>query len=410
MSTPQTQSELKSARSRALISIGVNIFLATVKGVAGVLSGSTALLGDAIHSGTDVLASMAAFIGLWVAGRNHPSFPYGLYKAENVATLVTSIAVILAAYEIGRQALLGTEKMPDVAMALPVAFVCLLLSLGFGLLQLRAGKRLNSPALKADARDYLADSLSTGVVLSGLIATSLGWPVDRWAAAIVSLFVFKAGGELLFSAIRDLLDASIDRETEREIIQMVEDCPRVTKVKKCLSRVTGGRFIIDMDIIIHSPLHKVADQVADRLENDIPEKFPRVVMARVRPHYGHGDILKRVAPVARPDGDLYSHLGSAPWFLVETMDRKSRKVVREYMENPYVGEERKKGFLVGRWLLSLKPDELCLPGDASQDGTAVALLKEAGVEIETVKGNKVSPVMTVPITPILDETGCTHCD
>ena len=107
MMTSQTQSELKSARSRALISIGVNIFLATVKGVAGVLSGSTALLGDAIHSGTDVLGSMAAFIGLWVAGRNHPSFPYGLYRAENVATLVTSIAIILAAYEIGRQAVLG---------------------------------------------------------------------------------------------------------------------------------------------------------------------------------------------------------------------------------------------------------------------------------------------------------------
>ncbi len=147
MMTSQTQSELKSARTRALISIGVNIFLATVKGVAGVLSGSTALLGDAIHSGTDVFASMAAFIGLWVAGRNHPSFPYGLYRAENVATLVTSIAIILAAYEIGRQALLGSEKMPDIAMALPVAFVCLLLSLGFGLLQLRAGKRLNDPGL-----------------------------------------------------------------------------------------------------------------------------------------------------------------------------------------------------------------------------------------------------------------------
>lgn len=403
MITPQTQYELKSARTRALISIGVNITLAAVKGIAGVLSGSTALLGDAIHSGTDVLASMAAFIGLWVAGRNHPSFPYGLYKAENVATLVTSIAIILAAYEIGRQALLGTDKMPDVAMALPVAFGCLLLSLGFGLLQLRAGKRFNSPALKADARDYLADSLSTGVVLMGLIATSLGWPVDRWAAAIVSLFVFKAGGGLLVAAIRDLLDASIDRETEREIIHMVEACPRVTRVKKCLSRTTGGRFIIDLDIIIQSPSHKVADQVSDRLEKDIPEKFPLVVMARVRPHYGHGDTLKRIAPVVKPDGDLFGHLGSAPWFLVETLDRNSMKAVREYAENPFVKEERKKGFLVGRWLLSMKPDELCLPDDASLDGTAVALLKEAGVEIKTVKGNKFSAGLAVPMASVLDE-------
>lgn len=397
MVTSHTKSELKAARFRALISIGVNIFLTAVKGIAGVLAGSTALIGDAIHSGTDVLASMAAFVGLWVAGRNHPSFPYGLYKAENVATLVTSIAVILAAYEIGRQALFGTEKMPDVAMALPVAFLCLILSLAFGLAQMRAGKRLNSPALKADARDYLADSLSTGVVLTGLIATSLGWPVDRWAAAIVSLFVFKAGGGLLFSAIRDLLDASIDRETERQIIQMVESCPRVTRVKKCLSRTTGGRFIVDLDIIIHSPSHKVADQVSDRLESDIPEKFPLVVMARVRPHYGHGDTVKRIAPVVKPDGELTGHVGSAPWFLVETIHQKSMKVIREYMENPYVKEERKKGFLVGRWLLSLKPDELCVPEEAHLDGTAVALLKEAGVDIETVAGNKFSPGLAVPM-------------
>lgn len=88
------------------------------------------------------------------------------------------------------------------------------------------------PALKADARDYLADSLSTGVVLLGLVATSFGFALDRWAAVVVSLFVFRAGGELLFMAVKDLMDGAIDRETEREIIQMVEACPRVTRVKK----------------------------------------------------------------------------------------------------------------------------------------------------------------------------------
>ena len=51
---------------------------------------------------------------------------------------------------------------------------------------------------------------------------------------------------MLITAIKDLLDASIDRETEREIINMVEACPRVTRVKRCLSRTAGGRFIIDI--------------------------------------------------------------------------------------------------------------------------------------------------------------------
>ena len=104
MPSEQSKQDLRSAQGRAALSIGINLALAAAKGVAGAISGSTALIGDAIHSGTDVLASLATYVGLYVAGREHPSFPYGLYKAETVATLVTSIAVIVAAYEIARQA------------------------------------------------------------------------------------------------------------------------------------------------------------------------------------------------------------------------------------------------------------------------------------------------------------------
>ena len=400
MSSPQghgllimslSQSQLQTARRRALISIFLNIMLTVLKGVAGVMSGSTALIGDAIHSGTDVLGSTAVFVGIWVAGRNHPSFPYGLYKAETMASLVAAGGVLLAAYEIGRQALLGPVRVPDVTLALPVALFCFGVSLAFGLVQLRAGRRLNSPGLMADARDYLADSMSTGIVLVGLVATSRGWPIDRWAAAIVSLFVFRAGVELLKVAIRDLLDASIDRETEREIVSMVENCPRVGRVKKCLSRTAGGRFIVDLDVVMLTPSHMIADQVADRLERDIPAKFPRVVMARVRPHYGHGEIIRRLKPMTAPDGVHTAHLGSAPWFLLEKDDGLTGQVTREYLENPWVEAEKRRGFLVGQWLLGLKPDQLLLPSGSGREGVAIALLREAGVEVKSGLAGEVRP-------------------
>jgi len=99
--------EIKQARTSALFSVGINLCLATGKGVAGLIGGSSALLGDAIHSASDVIASLATFFGLWLAGKQHPSFPYGLYKAETLDSLVTSIAVILAGYEIARRAVLG---------------------------------------------------------------------------------------------------------------------------------------------------------------------------------------------------------------------------------------------------------------------------------------------------------------
>jgi len=382
MASEQSKQDLQSARHRAAVSIALNFGLAAGKGAAGIFSGSTALIGDAIHSGTDVLASLATYIGLYVAGREHPSFPYGLYKAETVATLITSVAVIVAAYEIGRQAIFGAERLPDVAVALPVAGISLLVALIFGRYQLREGRRLNSPALQADAKDYLADALSTGVVFAGLVATKFGYAVDRWAAAVVSLFVFRAGAALLITALKDLLDASIDRETERAIIAMVEQHPRITRVKQCLSRTAGGRFIVDMDVIMKTPSHKLADHVADRLEEEIPQRFPLVVMARIRPHFSSDAMIRRVTPVDRPGGLVSNHFVRSPWFLVETIDTEKQSLIkREFLENPYVGKERKKGLLVGNWLLSLKPDEVVIPDN--HQGTATILLQEAGVDIRS---------------------------
>ncbi len=388
MSSDQSAKDLVSARRRAAVSVGLNILLAVAKGVAGVLSGSTALIGDAIHSCTDVLASMAAFVGLWVASRKHPSFPYGLYKAETVATLVISIAIIIAAYEIGRQALFGSDRLPDLVIALPVAAVSLVVAFMFGMYQLKEGKRLNSPALEADARDYLADALSTGVVLIGLSATHFGFQVDRFAAAIVSLFVFRAGATLIVTALKDLMDVSMDRDTERQIIRLVEEHPRVTSVKKCLSRTAGGRYIIDMDVLMHTPSHKIADQVSDRLEEIIPNKFPRVVMARIRPHYSGDHIIRRLRPMDSPEGQQTERFTKAPWFLLETVDTERNKVIKwEFVENPHAQAEKRRGVLVGTWLLSLKPDEII--AQDSKQGVALRLVSEAGVEVR--QNNKTQP-------------------
>ncbi|MEN8199174.1 MAG: cation diffusion facilitator family transporter [Thermodesulfobacteriota bacterium] len=379
MNHSQSRTQLAEAKKRAIISIGLNILLALAKGTAGLLSGSSALIGDAIHSATDVIASTAVFIGIWVAGREHPSFPYGLYKAETVAALATSVAVILAGYEIGRQALFGVPSLPNVKIALPVAAASLIIALSFGLMQLRAGKRLNSPALAADGRDYLADSLSTAVVLISLLVLPLGYNVDRLAAGIVSLFVFYAGGQLFVGALKDLLDASIDRETEREIIGFVEAHPRISRVKKCLSRNAGGRFLVDIDVVMPTPSHKTADLVADRLEEELLLEFPGLALARVRPHYAPAESLRRITPVDGPEGNISSQLASAPWFLVETMDTLGKELTkRELVENRYKDAEKKKGLLVGRWLLKLKPDEVV--AEKSQS-VAMELLREAGVEI-----------------------------
>jgi len=163
-----------------------------------------------------------------------------------------------------------------------VALASLVVTIDFGLYQLRQGRKLNSPALIADAQDYLADGLSTALVAVSLVGDHLGLNLDRWAAGAVALFVFWAGGQLLWRALLDLMDEAIDRKSEREIIRLVESLQRVEKVERCLSRTAGGRFIVDLDVVLRSHSHERADRISGSLERDIKQQFPLVVMARIR--------------------------------------------------------------------------------------------------------------------------------
>ncbi len=371
------------ARQRALLSILVNLCLALVKGYFGFRANSRALLSDAIHSATDVVASIATFLGIWAANKKHPAFPYGLYKAETLATLASSIAILVAGYEIAKGAIWGPEIHPNVRLALPVTLFCFMASLAFGLAQVQAGKRLGRPALVADGKDYLADSLSTLVVLAGLLANLLGYHLDRIAAMIVSIFVFRAGGALMWSALKELLDAAIDRQTERAIIQFVESHPMITRVKRVYSRGAGGRIIIDMDVAMKTVSHQVADRVADKLEEEIVVRYPQVVLARVRPHFEPSERLVRVTPMEEPKGHISNHLAGAPWFRIEVINTKNGEVIeRRLVENPYKSAPKRKGFLVGKWLLSFKPDEVLVK--TRHGGTAEALLEEAGVILKEI--------------------------
>jgi cation diffusion facilitator family transporter len=382
-----SRSEIKKSRRRAGFSVGLNLLLASAKGVAGVMAGSSALLSDAIHSASDVGSSAATYLGLWVAGKRHPSFPYGLYKAEAIAALTTSVGIFVAGYEVCRRALLESDTLPIVPVALPVAFASLAVTLAFGLYQRRCSKRFHSMALEADARDYLVDGLSTSIVVVSLIGSSFGLHLDRWAALAVAVFIFWSAGQLLRRALADLMDEAIDRETERKIIELVESHPRVGSVQKCLSRSAGGRFIIDLDVVLRSSSHELADRIAKRLEEEIRKTFARVVMARIKTHSQLPKEICRLTPVKEPSGAVETHLARAPWFLVERIDHKSQTVkAREYVQNPYWQEKTKKGLLVGRWLLDMKPDQVV--ASDKKEGTAATLLREAGVEVIPIKDPK----------------------
>ena len=103
-------------------------------------------------------------------------------------------------------------------------------------------------------------------------------------------------------------------------------------------------------------------------------------MTSVKTHSHEPDKFRRLTPVKKPEGPIEAHMARAPWFLLEIIDKADAKIShREYVRNPHWQAETKKGFLVGKWLLGFKPDQVIVV--EKKEGTAAALLSEAGVEL-----------------------------
>ncbi|MCK4458542.1 MAG: cation transporter, partial [Methanosarcinales archaeon] len=200
-------------KKAALISIGVTAFLAAIKFLAGTLSGSIALVADAVHSLTDVISSIGVVIGLKISDRKPTeTFPYGFYRAENIVSLFLALAIIYAGYEI---VLTSVEKfatvkvLTNVPYAIMVALVSLLFTLLLSSYKLKVGREENSPSLIADGEHTRADTYASAAVLVGILGNYIGfYSLDPASGILVSLFIFRAGYGILKDSIKVLLDAS----------------------------------------------------------------------------------------------------------------------------------------------------------------------------------------------------------
>ena len=204
-------------KKAALVSIAVTAFLAFIKYSVGVLSGSIALVADAIHSLTDVISSIGVFLGLKISSRKPTeAFPYGFYKAENIVSLLLALAIFYAGYEI---ILSSVEKFEEVVLTdVPIAISAALISLVFTLLlssyKLKVGRETKSPSLVADGKHTRTDVYASVVVLLGILGNYFGfYALDPVAGILVAVFIFKSGYEILKDSIKVLLDASIDYES-----------------------------------------------------------------------------------------------------------------------------------------------------------------------------------------------------
>jgi membrane protease subunit HflK len=195
----------------ALVSVVINVGLVFLKVFLAVLSGSLALLADAWHSGSDVVASGLVWAGARISRRGGKG---NLALVENVVALTISILILWAAVGIFRRVSAATSApITNLAVAIGGSLVAALVSYYAAQYKLYVGKETGSLSLIADGHHSRMDTLTTGAVVVGLMGHAIGIQLDRIAAVIVALFVVESGVMILLAAAGGLREGTAAKTT-----------------------------------------------------------------------------------------------------------------------------------------------------------------------------------------------------
>jgi cation diffusion facilitator family transporter len=365
----------------AWASIAVNIFLSLLNLAIAAFSGSLAVAAEMVHNIVDLMASVAVLAGVKISERESRTFPYGLYKVENVVSVAIAILIFFTGYEIAKEALFAEEMVATVnGWVLAGVALSALLPLAFSFYEQRKAEELNSPSLMADAQEYRVHVFSSGVVFLALVGQLIGFPVDRYAALVIVVLIVKTGWELLSDGMRVLLDASLDPETLDQVRGIIEVDPAVTKVLDLVGRNAGRYRFLEAEVALRVDNLEKAHAVGARIERAIREQIPHV--ERVLLHYEPQvrTHLRYAVPLSDPGGTVSEHFGEAPYFGLITVGVADGQVERqEVLVNPHQELEKAKGIRVGEWLVSLKIDVALLHEDVRGKGPSY-VFADAGVE------------------------------
>jgi cation diffusion facilitator family transporter len=257
----------------------VNIILVIIKVFAGLASGSVALLADAGHSGADVANNVLVLASLFYARRGaDETHPYGHDRAEVLAAIASAFILMGAGLFFGwdsiQKIIIGTPE-PSL-LALWVAAGTLLVKLVVVWIELRIGKKVHSQAVQADARDNLADVLSSFAVIVGVIGARLGNArVDGIAGLAIAFLILINAVQIAMKASHELLDHNLDSRTLEAVRVAANQVPGVS-VAAVSGREHGSDLLVDLSIQVdpHMAVDRasiLAEQVRDSVCAAVPD-------------------------------------------------------------------------------------------------------------------------------------------
>ena len=264
----------------------VNMALFIFKLIAGIVGRSGAMIADAIHSASDFATDVVVLAFVRISSKpRDDDHKWGHGKYETLASLIIGIALFAVGVEILVD---SAEKIKAVAegailprpgfVALLAAAISILAKETLYQYTVRKGKALESPSVVANAWHHRSDALSSIGTLLGIgTAYLLGekWRIaDPIAAIIVAALILKVAVELCRTALAELLEKSLPREIEEEILSIISATPNVYKPHNLRTRRIGSDIAIEVHIRVEGTMTVFdSHEISRQIEKALRERF-----------------------------------------------------------------------------------------------------------------------------------------
>lgn len=283
----------KIVKKLSRVGILGNILLAAFKLFAGIIGNSGAMVSDAVHSLSDVFATLIAYVGVRLAQRKEDALhPYGHERLECVASLILGLILGGTGLGIGYNGIIkilferATLQIPTL-LPLIAAVVSIVVKEAMFWYTMFYAKRLDSAAFKADAWHHRSDSISSVGSFIGIGLAKLGLPImDPIASLIICVLILKVALDIIKDSIDKMLDTAGNTDFENEVRDFIARQPGVEGIDLLHTRQFGNRIYVDLEISVDRNISLIeAHDIAERVHDGVEQKFQNVkhVMIHVNP-------------------------------------------------------------------------------------------------------------------------------
>lgn len=284
VSRSSTIDEAAAIRKMSFVSVAGNAVLSGFKLFAGIAGNSGAMISDSIHSFSDVITTVIAWIGVKVSKKEADSdHPYGHERIECIASLLLGIILLATGLGVGKVGLENILSGSYETLAIPsgIALVAAIVSIvskeAMYWYTRYYANLIHSSAFLADAWHHRSDAFSSIGSLMGIGGAMLGFPVmDSVASVVICLFIVKASYDILKDGVVKLLDTSCGECYEKQMERYIAAQEGVVQVDLLRSRMFGNKVYIDLEIQVDGEkslrdAHQVAEHVHDQVERTFPD-------------------------------------------------------------------------------------------------------------------------------------------